>query len=94
METACINCGAPVELTRSKYRFNEYWGVCKRCGKYNWRRLYKCRDCDGLTLHKYVETRGTVAKAKEVYVCEVCGREKVVYTGFRKSPERSMMSGG
>lgn len=100
MKTTCKYCGSEVELTRNRWDPTYYEGYCPKCGKSNWRKLYKCRSCGKYTLHRYDRTiykdsknkYGQVSKQPfEIFVCEVCGREKSIYAGTRAPYERSMM---
>lgn len=97
-ETICDNCDATVMIapTRWAQQFPSLWdrleGVCIKCGKEVKRRLYKCRDCDRNTVHKYIRT--DKEKQTGIFQCEVCHCQKSIYWGLRKSPERSMMPTG
>jgi len=89
MKVKC-ECGAEVEIRLNPYVLDTYEGICPKCGRRVKRKLYKCKRCGDYTLHSYSRT---TEKWVEIWVCNVCGTEKHIYTGPRKAPERRVMAG-
>jgi len=87
LRTKCSACDTEVKLIRSSYNPTILEGTCPKCGKREKRWSYKCTNCDDYTIHRYSRAK----KDKIIFQCEMCGNEKIVYVGLRKSPQRSMM---
>ena len=90
MIISCPKCGKPVKVERHPYFSEWLQGYCENCKIYVKVKLLKCRRCGKYTYHQLMKSSGNFI----YYKCLECGTEKRVYVGYRKLPERSIMSTG